>query len=65
VGGACAIHGTVEKSVQGLVRKPEGYHSEDRGLDGRMGPEWIVGRLARWGLCEFNWPRIGTGYGLL
>jgi hypothetical protein len=24
VGGACAIHGTVEKSVQGFVRKPEG-----------------------------------------
>jgi hypothetical protein len=31
-----------------LVRKPEGKkdRSEDRGVDGRMGSEWILGRFA-------------------
>jgi hypothetical protein len=30
-----------------LVGKPEGKdHSEDQGVDGRMGSEWILGRLA-------------------
>jgi hypothetical protein len=32
-----------------LVGKPEGNtHSEDQGVGGRMGSEWILGRLA-WG----------------
>jgi hypothetical protein len=30
-----------------LVGEPEGKsHSEDRGVDGRMGSEWILERLA-------------------
>jgi hypothetical protein len=29
-----------------LVGKPEGNrHLEDQGIDGRMGSEWILGRL--------------------
>jgi hypothetical protein len=39
-------------------------HSEDRGVDGRMGSEWILGGLAKvW--CGFIRLRIGTGGGLL
>jgi hypothetical protein len=39
-------------------------HSEDRGVHGRKGSEWILGRLAgRW--SRFSWLRIGTGSGLL
>jgi len=40
-------------------------HSEDRGVDGRMGSEWILGRLAGGVWSGFNWLRIGTGGGLL
>jgi hypothetical protein len=30
-----------------LVGKPEGkYHLKDQGIDGRMGSEWILGRMA-------------------
>jgi hypothetical protein len=32
-----------------LFGKPEGDHSEDRGVDGRMESEWILGRLVVWG----------------
>jgi hypothetical protein len=39
-------------------------HSEDRGVDGRMGSEWILRRLAG-GWSEFSWLRIGTGSRLL
>jgi hypothetical protein len=35
-------------------------HSEDRGVDGRMGLECILGRL--W--SGFTWLRVGTGGGL-
>jgi hypothetical protein len=35
-------------------------HSEDRDVGGRMGSEWILGRLAGvWN--RFSWLRIGTG----
>jgi hypothetical protein len=45
------------------VHKPEEIdHSEDRGVDGRMGSEWILGRLAG-GWSGFSWLRIGTGRG--
>jgi len=37
--------------------------SEDRGVDGRMGSEWALGRLAE-GVCV-SWLRIGTGGWLL
>jgi hypothetical protein len=33
-------------------------HSEDRGIDRRMGSEWILG-------SEFSWLRIGTSGWLL
>jgi hypothetical protein len=40
-------------------------HSDDQGIGGRMGSEWILRRLA-WGLwIGFDWLRIGTGGGLL
>jgi hypothetical protein len=36
--------------------------SEDQGVGGMMGSEWILGRLA--GGIGFDWLRIGTGGGL-
>jgi hypothetical protein len=39
-----------------FVGKPKGKnHSEDQGVDGRMGSEWILGRLAWRGV---DWIRI-------
>jgi hypothetical protein len=39
-------------------------HSDDQDIDGRMGSEWIIGRLAgRW--IGFDWLKIGTGGELL
>jgi hypothetical protein len=39
-------------------------HSEDQGVDRRMRPEWIIGRLAGvW--IGFEWFRIGIGGELL
>jgi hypothetical protein len=35
-------------------------HSEDQGVDGRMGSEWILRKLAG-GWIGFDWLRIGTG----
>jgi hypothetical protein len=35
-------------------------HSEDQGVDRRMGSEWILGRLAG-GWIGFDWLRIWTG----
>jgi hypothetical protein len=35
-------------------------HSEDRGVGGKVGSEWILGRLA-WGVwIGFDWLRTGT-----
>jgi hypothetical protein len=42
----------------------ERQHSEDRGVDGRMGIRMDLKRLAG-GWNGFNWLRIGTGGGLL
>jgi hypothetical protein len=36
---------------------------EYQGIDGKMGSEWILGRLA--GGIGFDWLRIGTGGELL
>jgi hypothetical protein len=50
-----------------LVGKPEGKrdHWEDQGVGGKMGSEWILGRLA-WGVwIGFDWLRTGTGGRLL
>jgi hypothetical protein len=42
--GACGMHGRGQKSVQGFGGKvlKERDHLEDKGTDGRMGPEWIL-----------------------
>jgi hypothetical protein len=46
VGGACGRHGRGKRSAQGFWESPkERDHSEDRGVDGRMESEWILGRL--------------------
>jgi hypothetical protein len=39
-------------------------HSDDAGVDGRMGLEWILRRLAV-ELTRFGWLSIGTVDGLL
>jgi hypothetical protein len=45
--GHVAHMGEERKVYKVLVGKPEGKnHSIDRGIDGRMGSEWILGRLA-------------------
>jgi hypothetical protein len=46
-------------STASLVGKPEGDHSEDRGVGGRMGSEWMFGRLAGGG-GGFDWLKIRT-----
>jgi hypothetical protein len=54
-----------EKSVQGFggkTRRRDQY--EYRGVDGRIGSEWILGRLAG-GWSGFSCPRVGTVGGLL
>jgi hypothetical protein len=63
VGGACSMHGRGQKSVQGFGR--ESLRERDQGIGGKMGSEWIFGRLA-WGVwIGFDWFRTGTGGGLL
>jgi hypothetical protein len=49
-----------------LLGKPkERDHLEDQGVGGKMGSEWILGRLA-WGVwIGFDWLRTGIGGGLL
>jgi hypothetical protein len=55
-----------ERKVYVLVEIPkERDHSEDRGMGGRMGSEWVLGRLAGGVWSGFSWLRIGTGGGLL
>jgi hypothetical protein len=34
-----------EECVQGFARKARRHHLEDQGVNGRMGSEWILGRL--------------------
>jgi hypothetical protein len=47
-----------------LVKKPEGKRPlGEKGIDGRIGSEWILGRLAGTGGVNwigFDWLRIGT-----
>jgi hypothetical protein len=45
VGGACGTQGRGEECVQCFGGKAR---RKDQGVDGRMGSEWILGRLA-WG----------------
>jgi hypothetical protein len=55
VSGACGTHG---RGFGGKEPK-ERDHLEDQGVVGKMGSEWILGRLA-WG-CGFN--STGSGQG--
>jgi hypothetical protein len=58
--------GEERKVYKVLVGNPkERDHLEDQGVGGKMGSEWILGRLA-WGvwLIGFDWLRTGTGGGL-
>jgi hypothetical protein len=48
-----------------LESPKERDHSEDQGVGGRMGSEWILGRLALGVWIGFDWLRIGTGGGML
>jgi hypothetical protein len=58
--------GEERKLYKVLMGKPEGKnHLEDQGVSGKVGSEWILGRLA-WGMwIGFNWLRTWTGGGLL
>jgi hypothetical protein len=58
--------GEERKVYKVLVGKPEEIdHLEDQGVGGKMGSEWILGRLA-WGVwIGFDWLRTGTSGGLL
>jgi hypothetical protein len=66
VGRACGTHGRGEKSVQGLVGKPEGKRPLERPRR-----RWEDGikmdlREIGWGVRGgFTWLRIGTVGGLL
>jgi hypothetical protein len=40
-------------------------HSEDQDVGGKMGSEWILGRLTWMVLIGFDWLRTGTDGGLL
>jgi hypothetical protein len=48
VGGACGTHRRGEKSIPRFWRESlkERDQSDDQGIGGRMGSEWILGRLA-------------------
>jgi hypothetical protein len=53
-----AVHvarmGEEEKCARSWWESPkEGDHLEERGIDGRMGSEWILGRLAGGGCVEW------------
>jgi hypothetical protein len=58
--------GEERKVYRVLVEKPEGKnHLEDQRVDGRMGSEWILGRMV-WGAWNgSSWLRIGAGGRLL
>jgi hypothetical protein len=43
----------------------EGDHLEDQGVGGKIGSEWILGRLALGVWIGFDWLWTGTGGGLL
>jgi hypothetical protein len=47
---ACGTHGRVKCTRFWWESPKERDHLEDQGVGGRMGSEWILGRLA-WGVC--------------
>jgi hypothetical protein len=54
VGRACGTYWRGEKSIQDLLGKSEGKRpSEDRGVGGKMGTEWILWRVAGGG-CRLD-----------
>jgi hypothetical protein len=46
VGGTCGTHGKGESTRFGWASQKERDHLEDQGVDGMMGSEGILGRLA-------------------
>jgi hypothetical protein len=52
------MHGRGEKSAQGFGYTKEGGYSEDRGIDGRMGSDRILWKLAGGG-CGVD--SVGSG----
>jgi hypothetical protein len=67
MGRAYGTYGRGEKSVQGFwwESPKERNHLEDQGIGGKMGTEWILGKLAWRVWIGFDWLRTGTGGGLL
>jgi hypothetical protein len=58
--------GEERKVYKVLVGKPEGKsHLEDLGVGGKMGSEWILGRLVCGVWIGFDCLRAGTGGRLL
>jgi hypothetical protein len=58
--------GEERKVCKVLVESPrEGDHLEEQGVGGKMGSEWILGRLAWEVWIGFDWLRTGTGGELL
>jgi hypothetical protein len=67
VGRACGTHGRGDKCVQGFGGKSPGErdHLKDQDVDGMVGLECTLGRLATGCVWSgFTWLRIGTGGGL-
>jgi hypothetical protein len=63
--GHAACMGEGEKCLRVLVGNPkERDHFKDGGIDGRIGLQWILGRLAGGVWSGFTWLRIGAGGGL-
>jgi hypothetical protein len=60
--GARRRHGRGEKCIQNLK---EIDHLEDKGADGRIILEWILGKWDGKLCSEFIWLKIGTSGGLL
>jgi hypothetical protein len=54
-----------EECVQGFESQKERDHLEDQGVDGRMGSEWILGRLAGGSVDWIQLAQDRNGGGLL
>jgi hypothetical protein len=65
VGGTCGTHGRGEECVQDFDGKSRRKGTTWKTIGGRMGSEWILGRLATGVYSESSWLKIGTGVGLL
>jgi hypothetical protein len=63
--GHVACMGEERKCTRFWWEDPKEAHSEDLGIDGRMGSKWILGRLAGRVWSGVTWLRVGTGGGLL